>query len=213
MEIVWHGLSCFRMMQRGMASAVTDPFEPAKGLPELKLKADIVTVSYDHNQHNNVKAVKSSPVVITGPGEYEVGGVFVIAIQMSAEQNGKKKRRPSMLYVFDFGGITVAHLGRLSAVPSQGQIEHLGTVDVALVPVGGGSALNAAQAAEVISLIEPSTVVPMQYKTWSDGPKLSTVKRFLSEMGAGDLEPQESLSVSKSSLSPETQVVVLEPAS
>jgi L-ascorbate metabolism protein UlaG (beta-lactamase superfamily) len=201
------------MVQRGMASAVTDPFEPADGLPELKLRADVVTLSHDSSQHNYLKAVKSNPVVINGPGEYEVGGVFVIAIQIVPDKSGKKKTRPSMIYVFDFEGITVAHLGKLSAVPSQGQIEHLGTVDVALVPVGGGGALNASQAAEVISLIEPSIVVPMQYKTWSNGPKLSTVKRFLSEMGAGDLEPQDSLSVTKSSLSPETQVVVLEPAS
>lgn len=213
MDIVWHGLSCFRMMQRGMASAVTDPYKPTKVLPDLKLKADVVTISTSDSAHGNLKAVKGSPIVLTGPGEYEVGGVFIIAIQMSPKKNGKKKAKPSILYVFDFDGITVAHLGNLGFVPSQGQIEALGTVDVALVPVGGGGALNASQAAEVISLIEPSIVVPMHYKTWSDGPKLSTAKRFLSEMGVGDQEAEDSLRVTKSGLSPETQVVVLEPVS
>jgi L-ascorbate metabolism protein UlaG (beta-lactamase superfamily) len=201
------------MIQRGMASAVTDPYQSTKVLPELDLKADVVSVSSSGKAHSHLKAVKGSPVVLTGPGEYEVGGVFIIAIQMSPKKDGKKKVKPSVLYVFDFDGITVAHLGNLGFVPSQGQIEALGTVDVALVPVGGGGALNASQASEVISLIEPSIVVPMHYRTWKEGPKLSTSKRFLSEMGVGNQEAEESLRVTKSSLSPETQVVVLEPAS
>jgi hypothetical protein len=34
-----------------------------------------------------------------------------------------------------------------------------------LVPVGGGGGLNAAKAAEVISLLEPNIVIPMHYAT------------------------------------------------
>lgn len=210
MEIVWHGLSCFRLSERGYASVVTDPYDPDMGLPPLKLKADVITISHDAPGHNYRKGVKGERRVITGPGEFEIGGVFITGIAMGERKGKKGDSRLNTLYVFDFEGLTVAHLGDLAYVPSQAQIEDLGAVDVALVPVGGGSALSPSQAAEVISLIEPSTVIPMHYKTGQLQLKLGAVSRFLSEMGIKDLDPQPSLKVSKSSLSEETQIVVLE---
>ena len=74
MEIVWHGLSCFRFIERGLGSVVTDPYGAESGLPELKLRADIVTVSHDEPCYNNVKAIKGIRRLVTGPGEYEIGG-------------------------------------------------------------------------------------------------------------------------------------------
>lgn len=211
MEIVWHGLSCFRLSERNFASVVADPYGPDIGLPALKLKADVITISHAAPGHNHVKAVKGARRTIIGPGEYEIGGVFIIGILMTPKKTKKTNSISNMLYVFDFDGLTVAHLGDLAYVPSQAQIEDLGTVDIALVPVGGGSALSPSQAAEVISLIEPSIVIPMHYKTGKMELKLGTVKRFLSEMGLAELKPIPSLKVTKSSLSEETQIVVLEP--
>jgi L-ascorbate metabolism protein UlaG (beta-lactamase superfamily) len=211
MDLTWYGLSCFRMSERGMATVVTDPYAPEFGLPTLKLKADIVTISHDAPGHNYLKGVKGERKAITGPGEYEVGGVFITGISMgSSKKNGSSA---NTLYVFDFEGVTIAHLGDLSRVPSQAEIEDLGAVDIALVPVGGGSALNASEAAEVISLIEPSVVVPMHYKVGKLELKLSPVARFLSEMGLTQMDPLPVLKVSKGTLSEETQVVVLQPAS
>jgi L-ascorbate metabolism protein UlaG (beta-lactamase superfamily) len=195
-----------------MASVVTDPFAPEIGLPPLKLKADIVTVSHNAPGHNHVKAVKGTRREISGPGEFEIGGVFIIGIQMDPKKSTKTKARANMLYVFDFDGLTVVHLGDLSYVPSQAQIENLGTVDIALVPVGGGGALSPSQASEVISLIEPSIVIPMHYKTGEMELKIGTIKRFLSEMGISEKEALPSLKISKSGLSEDTQVVVLEPS-
>ncbi len=211
MEITWYGLSCFRITERGMATVVTDPYDPKIGLPALKLKADIVTMSHDAPGHSYLKAIRGEGRAIDGPGEYEIGGVFVTGIAMTAKNGKKGKGDKNIIYVFDYDGLTVAHLGDLSYVPSQSQIEDLGTVDVALVPVGGGRSLAAAKAAEVISLIEPSIVVPMHYKTGKETLKLTPVSRFLSEMGIGKAEPQPSLKVTKSGLSEETQVVVLKP--
>jgi L-ascorbate metabolism protein UlaG (beta-lactamase superfamily) len=208
-EIVWYGLSCFRMSERRMATVVTDPYDKSLGLPEPKLKADVVTVSHDAPGHNNVKAVKGKRRVISGPGEFEIGDVFIIGIPMAPQKDKDKNARLNMIYVYDYHGLTVAHLGDLAYVPSQSQIEHLGAVDIAMVPVGGGKALTPSQAAEVISLIEPSIVIPMHYKTDSVTLKLGKVDRFLSEMGITKQEPLPELKVSKSNLSPETQVVLL----
>ncbi len=214
MEISWYGLSCFRMKERGLATVVTDPYEPALGLPELSLKADVVTVSHDASGHNYVQAVKGDRLRIAGPGEFEVGGVFISGISTMARGKDKSKNGgiPNTLYVFTFDGLTVAHLGDLAYVPTQSQIEDLGPVDVALVPVGGGGALTAGQAAEVISLIEPSVVIPMYFKTGKEKAKLTAVAPFLSEMGVGKSEPVDTLKLTKSALSDQTQVFVLNPA-
>lgn len=211
MEIVWYGHSCFRMIERGMAAVVTDPYDESIGYGPLKLKADIVTVSHAAPGHNNVDAVKGDRRVIAGPGEFEIGGVFVTGIATDGDRK-KKAAEPkrNTLYLFDFDGLTVCHLGDLDHVPSQAQIEALGAVDVALVPVGGGGGLNAAQAAEVVSLLEPSVVIPMHYKTDAVTLKLDPVAKFLKEMGLGAIKPEPSLKLSKSSLPDETRVVLLD---
>lgn len=208
MEIVWYGLSCFRMTQRGMASVVTDPYYANIGFPSLKLRANVVTVSHDAPGHSNVRAVKGERRVITGPGEYEIGGVFVTAILTGGKKVDKKQ---TIVYVFDFDGLTVAHLGDLSYVPSQAEIEHMGAVDIALVPVGGGEALTPSQATDVISLIEPAIVIPMHYKIGPEKVELGSVERFLSEMGLTDQERLATLKINRSGLGEETQVVLLEP--
>jgi L-ascorbate metabolism protein UlaG (beta-lactamase superfamily) len=104
----------------------------------------------------------------------------------------------------------VAHMGDLDYVPTQQQIETLGAVDVALVPIGGGSGLTASQAAEVISLLEPSIVVPMHYRTPEISLKLDTLNKFVKEMGLSTPKPQESLKITHSELPEETHVVVLD---
>ncbi len=211
MEITWHGHSCFRMIERGMASIVTDPYDDSIGYGTLKLKADIVTVSHDAPGHSHVSAVKGDARTIAGPGEFEIGGVFITGIATDGEKKKRAADAPrNTLYLFDFDGLTVCHLGDLGHVPTQSQVEALGTVNVALVPVGGGGGLNAAQAAEVISLLEPSVVVPMHYKTPATSLKLDAAAKFLKEMGLSAISPEPSLKVTRSSLPDETKVVLLD---
>jgi L-ascorbate metabolism protein UlaG (beta-lactamase superfamily) len=211
MEITWYGHSCFRLAERSMASVVTDPFDAkATGYEVLKLKADIVTVSYDTPEYNYLDAVKGGPHPITGPGEYEIGGVFITGVQTNGTKYSEDELR-NTLYVFDYNGLTVAHLGVLNRVPTQAEVEALGPVHVALVPVGDNMTLNAAKAAEVISLLEPKIVIPMQYATAASIVNLEPLSKFLKEMGLGDVEKIPSLKVNSiSSLPDETKVIVLE---
>jgi len=213
MEITWYGHSCFRLTERSYATVVTDPFDnKAIGYDALKLKGDIVTVSHKAPGHNHVDAVKGTSHVIDGAGEFEIGGVFITGVSTDGA-SGKKKRDSSArntVYVFDYDGITVAHLGDLQQVPTQSEIESLGTINVALVPVGGGGGLNAAKAAEVISLIEPNIVIPMHYATPATKVSLDSLNKFVKEMGLSKPETQPSLKVTRSGLPDETRVVVLE---
>ena len=211
MEITWYGHSCFRLTERGLSTVVTDPFDNnVIGYEPLKLRADIVTVSHDAPGHNYTGAVKGASHVIDGPGEYEIGGVFITGVQ--TDSNGKKAAASprNTLYVFDYEGLTVAHLGDLRQVPSQGEVEALGTVQVALVPVGGGASLHAAKAAEVISLLEPNIVIPMHYSTKAVRLQLDALSKFMKEMGLTAYESLPSLKLTRSGLPDETRVVVLD---
>ena len=211
MEIIWYGHSCFRLNERGMASVVTDPYDStAVGYESLKLKAEIVAVSHDAPGHNNISAVKGKPHVITGPGEYEIGGVFVTGVQTNGHSKRKAEEPRNTLYLFDYDGLTVVHLGDLRRVPSQTEIEALGEIHIALVPVGGGGGLNASKAAEVVSLLEPGIVIPMHYNTPDSKLKLAPLNKFLKEMGVADAQAEPSLKISRTTVPTETRVVVLE---
>jgi L-ascorbate metabolism protein UlaG (beta-lactamase superfamily) len=218
MEITWYGHSCFRLTERNYATVVTDPYDSKSiGYEPIKLRSDIVTVSHDAPGHSNTDAVKGTSHVIDGPGEFEIGGVFVTGVQADST-TGKKKGKSkdgeepvrNTIYVFDYDGITVAHLGDLKEVPTQSEIESLGTINVALVPVGGGGGLNAAKAAEVISLIEPNLVIPMHYATPAVKVSLDSLNKFIKEMGLSKPDTQPSLKVTRSGLPDETRVVVLD---
>jgi L-ascorbate metabolism protein UlaG (beta-lactamase superfamily) len=211
MDINWYGHSCFRLTERGMATVVCDPFDSeVVGYEPLKLKADIVTSSHDAPGHNFLSAVKGYSHAITGPGEFEIGSVFITGIQMDGQGKKAAELPRNTLYVFDYMGITVAHLGDMHTVPPQNEIEALGTVHIALVPVGGGSGLNAAKAAEIVSLLEPNIVIPMHYSTPSTKMPLDRLDKFLKEMGLHEAEKVPSLKITKSSLPDETKLVVLD---
>ena len=211
MEISWYGHSCFRLTERGMATVVCDPFDSETvGYEPLKLKADIVTSSHDAPGHNYLSAVKGYSHAITGPGEFEIGSVFITGVQMDGMGKKVEEKPRNTLYVFDYMGITVAHLGDMRSVPPQNEIEALGTVHIVLVPVGGGSGLNAAKAAEIVSLLEPNIVIPMHYFTPATKVPLDRLDKFLKEMGLHEAETVPSLKVTKSSLPDETKLIVLD---
>jgi L-ascorbate metabolism protein UlaG (beta-lactamase superfamily) len=212
MEITWYGHSCFRIANHDSKTIVTDPFDHKEvGFRQLRLKADIVTVSHDKPGHNHISAVKTEAYLIDAPGEYEIGGIFVTAIQTQMSSKRGNDEQPNLLCVIEYSGITVAHLGALNRVLTQAEVEALGTVHVVLVPVGGGDSLNSAKAAEVVSLIEPNVVIPMHYAVPESQDKLEPLKKFLKEMGLTDVEPQPSLKVkTASSLPEETRVIVLD---
>jgi L-ascorbate metabolism protein UlaG (beta-lactamase superfamily) len=210
MEVTWYGHSCFRITERNMASVVTDPYDHAAvGYSALKLRSDIVTVSHDAPGHNFVKAVKGAKWHITGAGEYEIGGVFLTAVP-TGKGNNNKNGDKNMAFVFDYDGVNIVHLGGIKSVPSRKEVEAFGNVGVLLIPVGGGSGLSAAKAAEVVNLIEPGVVVPMHYSTPDSSVDLNSLNAFLKQMGLGSqYEEQESLKVRKRDIPTETRVTVL----
>ncbi len=211
MEITWYGQTCFRLSERGMAAVVTDPYPPEAGFEFPRSRAHIVTVSRDDPEYRYTKGVRGPFKLLDGPGEYEIGGVFVTGIATFADGKKGAVRGANTIFAFDFDGLTVCHLGHIGHVPTQSQVERLGTVNVLLVPVGGGGSLTPARASEAISLFEPNIVIPMYYKIKGLKAKLGTLNRFLREMGVEKIESEELLKISKSDPSEGTRVVVLDP--
>ncbi len=209
MEITWYGHSCFRITERGMGTVVCDPYNhQAIGYEPLKLKSDIVTVSCSQPGHNFVNGVKGDPFVIDGPGEYEINSVFINGYRTSSKNEDPFQ---NTLYVIEYNGIFVAHLGDLNRIPTMSELENYGTIHVLLTPVGGGNALNSSKAVEIISLIKPNVVIPMHYSVPLTVPELDPLSKFLKEMGitqTEDVYPSYKIS-NVSQLPEETKVIIL----
>ncbi len=215
MEITALGLSSFKLRGK-QATVVTDPFDSkAVGLKFPKnVEADVITVSHDHPDHNEVSAVGGKPFVIAGPGEYEIKGVMVIGVATFHDENQGADRGKNTIYRIEIDGVKVGHLGDLGHVLSSAQVDSLNGVDVLFVPVGGVYSLDPVKAAQVISDIEPHVVIPMHYNVEGLDVKtygaLSPVSAFLKQMNKEAVVPVSKLSVSKDKFAPEMQVVVLE---
>jgi|DewCreStandDraft_1066081.scaffolds.fasta_scaffold00790_14 L-ascorbate metabolism protein UlaG (beta-lactamase superfamily) len=211
MELVWYGHACFRLRGKD-ATVITDPFDRRLGLPLPRMQADIVTVSNDRPDHSNVAAVGGSPRVVDGPGEYDIAGVVIAGIATQKREPGRARapRPRNTAYVIEIDGLTVCHLGDLADVPDAAVVEQIGNIDVLLIPVGGHETINATQATEVISLLEPRLVVPMHFRTPELAIELDPIEPFVREMGLKELQPQPRLSLSAGSLPEETEVVLLD---
>ncbi len=209
MEIDWFGHSCFRLRTREI-TVVNDPYEKSIGLSLPRPRADIVTISHNHQGHDYIDGVRGNPKIINGPGEYEMGGAFITGVRLFHDKKSGKDRGKNTAYVITLDGINICHLGDLGHVPTQTQAEDLGNVDILLVPVGGVSTINASEATEVIALFEPMVVIPMHYRVPELAFKLDSVDKFVKEMGLKKADTIETYKVTKDNLPKETQVVLLE---
>jgi L-ascorbate metabolism protein UlaG (beta-lactamase superfamily) len=210
MDITWFGHSCFRLKFKG-ATLITDPYNGDCGLKLSRQKADIATISHEHADHNNTRAIGGDPIFLRGAGEYERAGIFVFGIPTFHDRRNGRDRGRNTAYLIEGDGLAICHLGDLGHVLSQSQTEQLSSLDVLFIPVGGNSTINAGEAAEVVGLLEPRIVIPMHYQMPGLKIKLDPVGKFLQEMGVHKVTPQESLRIAAVSEPQETQVVLLEP--
>lgn len=220
MEIAYFGHACFRLKGKE-GVVVTDPYGMMVGWKLPAMKADVVTISHQHEDHNNILGVKSmgeqsSPFLIDQAGEYEVGGITVFGYPTFHDGQQGAERGKNIMYSIFLDGVHVLHLGDLGHELTQSMIEEIGDVDVLLCPVGGKFTIDPQAAVEVIHSLEPDIVIPMHYKTPVHSPEnfgeMATLEEFLQKYGK-TAAAQEKLVVSgkSSDEEAETQLVVLEP--
>lgn len=213
MEIIYQAHSCFQIKGKE-ATLLTDPFDEATGVKLPKLNADIVTISHDHHDHNNLAVVggtskRPEPFVINAPGEYEVGGVSVFGYESFHDQEKGKTRGKNTIYIIHIDGLTLAHLGDLGETLTDEQISAIGVIDVLFIPVGGKYTIDALKAAGLVSKIEPTIAIPMHYRLARTGLDLAGVDDFTLQAQGEKIQPIDKLVVTYDKLPEESKVVVL----
>jgi L-ascorbate metabolism protein UlaG (beta-lactamase superfamily) len=208
-EITWLGHSCFRL-KGSRATIITDPYPAGAGYDLGQPTANIVTVSHDHANHNNVAAVGGQPYVISRPGEYEISDILIIGVATYHDDEAGKARGKNTVYLIEIDDLSVCHLGDLGHALTSAQIEEIGKVDVLLLPVGGTTTINAATAAEVVRQLEPKVVIPMHYRTPAYRGDLETAEKFLKEMGSKPVTSQPKLAITKSNVPAGLQIILLD---
>lgn len=215
MDIYWYGQACFKIKGKN-ASVVIDPYDPDfTGLKLSKgLSSGVVLVTHGHEDHNNVQAVVTEqgeqPMTFDKPGEYEVSGVVITGVSSFHDNSGGSERGTNTIFHLLFDNLDIVHLGDLGqARLTEEQVAQLGQTDILLIPVGSVYTINAKQASDIVSQLEPKIIIPMHYKI--DGLKfeLEGVDGFLKEMGAEGVTSVPKLSISKERLPEEPMVVIL----
>ena len=216
MVISWLGQSCFKLQVKGEGGAdvtiVIDPYAPSLGrkLPR-SLAADILLLTHDHADHNYREGVSGDPFIVTGPGEYETKDIFVYGIPTFHDTTNGKDRGGNTMYHITAEGITLLHAGDVGHTLSEQQLGIVEDANVFFVPVGGGGALTAQGAVEMVSQIEPRIVIPMHYALPGITMKLHSVDRFCKEMGASTKETEDKLRLTVKDLpQEETRVILFE---
>jgi L-ascorbate metabolism protein UlaG (beta-lactamase superfamily) len=214
MDIKYFGHSSFFIKSKD-ARLVTDPFNSEMlGFRFPKTEADIVTVSHDHKDHNNIEAISNNPLIINMPGEYEKNGIRIFGYPSFHDKKKGSERGENVLFKIEAENISLLHCGDLGEMPDDKLLDEIGEVDILFVPVGGVWSLNSGEAVTFVKKIEPSIIIPMHYRTSKHDPKqfgtLAHVEEFLKKMGSESIQPITKLTVKKEDLQDEMKVVVMD---
>jgi L-ascorbate metabolism protein UlaG (beta-lactamase superfamily) len=204
------------MLRGKNVTLITDPFSPQPGQPQGeahklgKINAPIVTISHNHPGHNFAEAVSGNPRVVRGPGEYEISDVLITGVPSYHDAKRGAERGRNTIYIIHMDDLVICHLGDLGHILQEEQLEEVADADILLIPISGSNTLSAAQAAEVISQVEPRVVIPMHYRpSTGTGEGPDPLDKFCREMGIEAVNVQPKLTILRSNLPVETQVVIL----
>ena len=212
MKIKWLGHASFMITSDSGMKIITDPYVTGGGLKygEIKESADIITVSHEHGDHNNVSAVQGSPEVVRETAK--VKGIEFKGIPTYHDDAKGKSRGNNTILCFEVDGIRVCHLGDLGHQLSDKQVAELGSVDILLIPVGGSYTIDAKVAGQVCDKLKPKVIVPMHFRNDKCSFPIAGVDEFIrgkegvSRLDAGEVEFKQG------ELPASTQIIVLKSA-
>jgi L-ascorbate metabolism protein UlaG (beta-lactamase superfamily) len=171
----WFGQGCFLIETSKNTQIITDPMKMGSySIPE-DIEPDIVTISHEHFDHNQVDAVSGEPTVLRGLTsggadfaaiDQKIKDVRVYTVSSFHDKSQGSERGKNAVFVFEFDGIKVAHLGDLGDALSPAGVQKIGDIDIVMIPVGGTYTIFGKEADHVISQIKPKMIVfPMHFKT------------------------------------------------
>jgi len=199
----------FVKVQFGDTILAFNPISKDSSLKPAKFGADIVLSTLNHPDMNGVDQVTfgdKKPFAITGPGEYEVRGVFIKGLPSESGYDGEK--RINTIYTVSLEGMNICFLGAIntSELPKETD-EAIDEVDILFVPIGGAGVLEPAKAYKLAVSIGPKIIIPIHY---GDIGGKDSLKVFLKEAGENP-KPEAKLTLKKKDLEgKEADIVVLE---
>lgn len=209
--IQYYGHSLFLIKITSGLRILIDPYnEWVKPNPPT-VEADIVLISHDHNDHNNLSAVKGYKKVFKGFGDFEYEDVAFKGFKTFHDESEGAQRGLNTVFLFAADGITFAHFGDLGMIPDNSTLKELKDVDVMFIPVGGGPTIDAVQAVELIKIFKPKVAIPMHFKIseFATVP-YTNIDKFLG-LVKGYMEFSESIEISRETLPSPTQVWYINP--
>ena len=216
MKIQWLGHACFLITSDGGTRIITDPYTPgAFGLDygPVAEEADVVTVSHDHADHNNVADVKGKPQVVRGVGSHEAKGIRFKGVATYHDTSSGRERGANTLFCFAVDGVNVCHLGDLGHELDDRTVTEAGPVDVLLVPVGGNFTVDAGVAHRVCEKLGPKVVIPMHFRNdRCPNFPVAGVDDFVRLRSSVKRLDASEVSISREELPPTVETVVLRPA-
>ena len=212
MKIKWLGHASFMITSETGTKIITDPYVTTENLNygEIKESADIVTVTHEHSDHNNVSAVRGNPEVVRGTAK--VKGIEFKGIPTYHDDAEGKSRGSNTILCFEVDGVRVCHLGDLGHPLNDKQVAELGSVDILLIPVGGVFTIDAKVASQVCDRLKPKVIIPMHFKNDRCAFPLAGVDEFLrGKEGVSRLDTSE-VEFKQGELPTTTKTIVLKPA-
>ena len=212
MIIQWYGQSCFKITS-GETTIAVDPYDKKTGFTPPRFQADLTLLTHQHFDHSNSASIGGDPFVISGPGEYEVKGVYVHGFECYHDKSKGRERGMNTMYKIEMEGIRLLHMGDFGEETlSEEYLDEIGEVDILLIPVGGKYTIDGNEAAKIVKQLEPKIVIPMHYQLAGLKTKLEGLDKFLKAIGQKNKEPLPKLIVKRKDLSSEgMEIVILKP--
>lgn len=209
MDITWLGNAATRVRTR-TAAVVMDPYDRSAGGTMGRPDAHIVTISHDDPLRNGTTGVAPAdgpPIVLRGPGEYEIRGVQVESVAGELKESLDLSGIRSVIWHFAAEDLRWAHLGGLGTQPTKEQMDLLADVDIVIMPIALADALDPKEAARAVRHIQPSIVIPVGY----DPAEPDALNAFLTAVGGKQEAPVSRFTISRRGAdNDEMRVVLLE---
>lgn len=216
MEIRWFGQAFFEITSdtevRKGTKIYIDPYgvhDDFNLTPPGNLEAEVVLISHNHPDHNNIKTFKNPGMIIDSPGEYSVSGVDIKGLLTFHDNKSGQEYGSNVVYIIETESVRVVHLGDIGHLPSEAQAQKIDGVDVLMIPVGGAHSIGPKDAVKIVKQLEPKIVIPMHYKMPGLPAAMGSLDDFCKEMGICATEPVLKLTVKKANLIDKDMEVVI----
>ncbi len=180
MEIEYKGANCV-VIKTKKTSLVIDPKVGLVGLKDQIGRMRVVLATQDR-----FAVAAEDSVLLDGPGEYEIGDISAKGIPAQVYSDTPDDGKRATMYRLYTNEVSIAVVGHVTSPLSEDQLEGLGVVDIAIVPIGGnGYTLDAHAAIQVVRQLAPKIVIPTHYADPNikyEVPQME-IDNFIKELG------------------------------